>query len=121
MEQRQRPHMAFDRRHLLFTDSKILSGIHGRNVRMVIAVQVIPMYMPVIEKIVMQESRAHQPPLIGLQVKPSVHQEGLPCYAHTMVVGRNPAVLNVIFHAKGPRIQCDDPNMLLKLSFLNAR
>ena len=84
---------------------KVPRGVICRDVRVVVSVQPVAAGMPVVKKIIVQESRPHQLPLIDPpQMKPAGQKKADPGNRIAMAPGRHLAMLDKLFHFGSLRV-----------------
>ena len=121
MKESQRPHMGPNDFLGPRTDPEVPPRVLRRNAGMMIPMQTIPVCVPVIEKIVMQERSGDQPPLIGTRMPFPVQAERLPRHIHAVLIRGDPTMLDKPLHTLAARIRGQWPDLPVKIPFLILR
>lgn len=82
-----------------FISLQMISGVPGRFLGMGQTVQAVSRFVPVIEEEVMQHRTLQQYLPVRMQAEDTVQPVGSPGYILTVLIGRDPAVLQKSLHA----------------------
>lgn len=94
--------MRSDNALLLLIKSEIARGVLSGNLRMMVAMQLVSVRMPVIQEIIMQKCGAYESSLIASRMKRTVQCECGFRYAQTVAVSGHISVLNIFFSSAVP-------------------
>ena len=103
-----------------FIGFQMMTGIPGRFLRMRQTVQAVSRFMPVIKKEVMQHRSLQQYLPVRMQTEDAVQPVGSPGYILTVLVGRDPPVLQKSLHALHMEIVLDLLEDLLRFPVFPA-